>query len=50
MFQEECQGSGLDHLLPSFVFGEGPVDSLINAMTLLKKFHDEERPGLIRSR
>lgn len=25
------------------VFGEGPVDSLMNAMTLVKKFHDENR-------
>jgi hypothetical protein len=25
------------------VFGEGPVDSLMNAMTLVKKFHDEVR-------
>ncbi|MDC0707848.1 hypothetical protein POL68_05140 [Stigmatella sp. ncwal1] len=31
------------------VFGEGPVDSLMNAMTLIKKFHDENReivPGV----
>ena len=25
------------------VFGEGPVDSLMNAMMLIKKFHDEIR-------
>jgi hypothetical protein len=25
------------------VFGEGPVDSLMNAMTLVKRFHDENR-------
>jgi hypothetical protein len=25
------------------IFGEGPVDSLMNAMTLVKKFHDENR-------
>lgn len=25
------------------VFGEGPVDSLMNAMTLIKRFHDEIR-------
>ena len=25
------------------VFGEGPVDSLMNAMALIKKFHDENR-------
>jgi hypothetical protein len=31
------------------VFGEGPMDSLMNAMTLVKKFHDENReivPGV----
>lgn len=33
------------------VFGEGPMDSLMNAMTLVKKFHDENReivPGAKR--
>ncbi len=25
------------------IFGEGPVDSLMNAMALIKKFHDENR-------
>lgn len=31
------------------IFGEGPVDSLMNAMTLIKRFHDENReivPGV----
>jgi hypothetical protein len=35
------------------VFGEGPVDALMNAMTLVKKFHDEIReivPGAKRRR
>ncbi len=31
----------LAHVTP--VFGEGPVDSLMNAMALVKKFHDENR-------
>jgi hypothetical protein len=31
----------LMHVTP--VFGEGPVDSLMNAMALVKKFHDENR-------
>lgn len=25
------------------IFGEGPVDSLMNALALVKKFHDEVR-------
>src|SRR5437868_6480346 len=45
--QERCWYSPvlIEGYLPRVtpVFGEGPVDSLMNAMALVKKFHDENR-------
>jgi hypothetical protein len=45
--QERCWYSPvmIEGYLPQItpVFGEGPVDSLMNAMTLVKRFHDENR-------
>lgn len=41
----------LTHVTP--IFGEGPVDSLMNAMAVVKKFHDENHeivPGARRQR
>jgi hypothetical protein len=32
------------------VFGEGPMDSLMNAMTLVKKFHDENHEIVPRAK